>query len=526
MTCIVNVEQGSLQGKECTTYNGRKYYSFEGIPYAKPPVAKLRFRDPQPAESWTGIRDATKPGNKCAQMDPYGKNALIGSEDCLYLNIYTPSLPQEKIENLPVIFFVHGGRFLVGYGDYYQPDYFLQNDVILVTINYRLHILGFLCLHIPEAPGNAAFKDTIMALRWVKKNIKYFNGDENNVTAFGESAGAGLVTSYVTTKMADGLVNKIIGQSGVCISDLLLIEDDPVEKARHIASILGRDLKDEKSLYEFLVNAPIEELIFAAGVAELSRPPHIISAYFLPNVEKKLEGVEPFFEEYPIATLKQNRYLKIPMLFGLNSHEGALFLRRDSEGKIQYLTDPAKFIPRYLSIPENSPRAVNFGKQLKQFYFKNKEINEETKEEYIDFISDSYFNRDIVMFAEYYSKYCDNVYFYNFCYAGNMNTRVMKQLGLKGASHGDIVQYQFYKKNKADLCDEKDKAIIKFICEAWCNFAKNGKPTWSDQKVEWQPYDQAKRLCLNIDNNLSLVQYPGWKRIKFWIDNMGERSKL
>ncbi|XP_026322551.1 esterase FE4-like [Hyposmocoma kahamanoa] len=234
MSCKIKVEQGVLQGKECISCYGKKYYSFEGIPYAKPPVGKLRFRDPQKPDTWSGILDATKPGPKCSQMNPLSGKGVEGSEDCLYLNVYTPSLPQEELEKLPVIFFVHGGSYLFGHGDYYRPDYYIDKDVVLVTINYRLHILGFLCLHTENVPGNAAFKDTIMALKWVKNNIKYFNGDENNVTAFGDSAGGSVTSSYTVTKMADGLVHKIITQSGVCISDLLFTEEDPIAKAKQV----------------------------------------------------------------------------------------------------------------------------------------------------------------------------------------------------------------------------------------------------------------------------------------------------
>lgn len=435
---------------------------------------KSFLQAPQSPESWSGVRDATKPGNKCAQMDPYGIKGLSGSEDCLYLNVYTPSLPAEKIEKLPVLFFVHGGRFLVGYGDYYRPDYFLQNDVVFVTINYRLHILGFLCLNIPEVPGNAAFKDSIMALKWVKNNIKMFNGDDNNITAFGESAGAGLVTSYLSTKMADGFMHKVIGESGVCLSDLMLIDDDPVEKARTVASLLGQDLKDERSLYEFLLNAPLEDLIMAATGAELSRPPYIISAYFLPVVEKKMEGVERFFEEYPLVTMKENRHKKLPALIGLNSHEGALFLRKDDEGNIAFIKDVQYLIPRFLCIKFDSPKAQQLSRKLKEFYFKDKEIGNGTKTEYVNFASDAYFNRDVVMFAELFAKYSSDLYFYNFSYSGNMNTRIMKNIGMKGASHGDILQYQFYRQAKAMKCDENDGKIIQCMSEAWCNFARNG----------------------------------------------------
>ncbi|XP_068622348.1 esterase FE4-like [Battus philenor] len=523
MACEVTVSQGTLKGKICATPCSKKYYSFEGIPYAKPPVGRLRFKCPQEPENWSGVRDATKPGNKCVQINPYNPSTLVGSEDCLYLNVYTPSLPVEKLEKLPVLFFVHGGRFLFGYGDYYKPDYLIKHNVILVTINYRLHIFGFLCLNIPEVPGNAALKDTVMALKWVKNNIKYFNGDENNIIACGESAGGGIVSSYLTSKMAVGLCHKIIAQSGNLLSDLYLLEEDQVGKAKQIVSNMGKEISDVKDMYEFMMTASAEDLISATMTAELNRPPSIINAFMLPVVERKFEGVEQFFDEYPIVSIRKNRINKMPIIVTLNSHEGALFLRKDEDGKVLYDDNLQNFIPRFSGIKLNTARAEKFAKELRKFYFNSKDID---KDKYVDFVSDAYFGRDTVMFIELISSYIENVYFCYFSYFGNMNTSVMKKLGCRGASHGDLAQYLFYRKSKAENCTEMDKKVVSVLSEAWCNFAKNGKPTWRDQRVQWLPYDVRNKKTLHVDNDISLVFNPSWDRYCLWLKLIGERSKL
>ncbi|XP_075988875.1 esterase FE4-like [Anticarsia gemmatalis] len=525
MSCQVKTTHGVLQGKECQTYYGKKYYSFEGIPYAKPPVGKLRFKAPLPPESWSGVRDATKPGNKCYQLNPYSKTSIEGSEDCLYLNVYTPSLPHEKIQKLPVFFFVHGGRLIFGYGNYYKPDYLLKHDVILVTINYRLHILGFLCLNTPEVPGNAGLKDSIMALKWVNKNIGFFNGDANNVTVSGESAGAGIASSFLTSKMADGLFHKVISQSGNAIADLYMVEEDPIEKARTVALNLGKDLTDVESLLDVLANAPMEDLIMAFTMAELGRPPSIVNAYFLPVVEKRFDNIEPFFTEYPRIDITLNRYKKVPILTGLNSHESALFLQRDDQGNIIYENDFFYFIPRYLHIKNGDGKVKDFERKFREFYLKNKVINDEVKKEYVDMISDRNFNYDIILLAELMAKSVD-VFFYKFQYSGNLNTRVMKSLGLRGASHGDMMQYQFYRKNKHEKCTEKDIKLIEMLSEAWCNFAKNGNPTWSGQSTKWLPYTRSEKHTLLIDDEIKLVRNPGEENFKFWQHLTGEHSKL
>ncbi|CAG4978257.1 unnamed protein product [Colias eurytheme] len=430
----ITVAQGTMQGRECTTPCGKKYYSFEGIPYAKPPIGELRFRDPQKPEPWSGILVAMKPGNKAVQLNMAG--TIEGSEDCLYLNVYTPSLPSEKIEKLPVLFFVHGGRFLVGCGDYYRPDYLIRHDVVIVTINYRLSIFGFLCLHTREVPGNAGAKDTIMALRWVKNNIGNFNGDTGNIVAYGESAGAGIVDSYLTSKMADGLISKVICQSGSLLSDLYLIDEDYVGKAKEIAKNMGGDISDTKELFDFFSKASVEDLIYAYTMCEANRDPFILNSYLLPVVERKFENVEAFFDEYPLESIRNNRYKKLPRIMTAATHEAALFIQRNEDGNI------------------------HFSKNLR-------------------------------------------------------------------TTHGDLIQYIFYKEKKAKMCTENDMRVVDLLTEAWCNFAKTGKPTWRNQEIEWLPYLKNKRHCLNLgQSNIQCIPMPEYERIKVWFDLIGQRSKL
>ncbi|XP_026735073.1 esterase FE4-like [Trichoplusia ni] len=526
MSCQIDVKQGRLQGKECVTFYGKKYYSFEGIPYAKPPVGKLRFKAPEPPENWTGIRDATKPGNKCCQLNPYSNTAMEGSEDCLYLNVYTPSLPHEKIEKLPVLFFVHGGRFIFGYGHYYKPDYYLKHDVILVTINYRLSILGFLCLNIPEVPGNAALKDTVMALKWVRDNISNFNGDFNNVTVFGESAGAGAVSSYMTSKMAAGLYHKVIAQSGNSIADVYMVDDDPIEKAKTVVSYLGKHLTDERELYNYLLEVPIEDLMVAFSLAELNRHPTAIQAYFLPVVEKEFDGVERFFEECPRIDIPMNRLDKVPVLTGMNSHEGALFLQKDNDGNIIFENDFYYYIPNYLKIKRDDKRVGEIVKKLRNYYFNGKEVGQSKKLEYVNMLSDKYFQYSLQLLPEILCRSVKEVYFYKFQFSGNLNTRVMKKLGLEGATHGDVIQYQFYRKAKHDKCDENDLKIVEMFSEAWCTFARYGKPTWNGGKSEWLPYTKKDKHSLIIDKEIKLMKNPDYDRLRFWLGITGETSKL
>lgn len=433
----------------------------------------ISFQDPEEPDSWEGVRDATKPGNKCAQVNPYLPKKIVGSEDCLYLNVYTPKPPSKDSPKLPVIFYVHGGRLILGFGDYYRPDFFINRDVIFVSINYRLGIFGFLALDLPEAPGNAGLKDAGFALKWVSENIANFGGDENNITIMGESGGSGILTCFLTCSRTQNLFHKAIMESGSGLSDLFM-EADHIDKAKECIRLLGKDMSDPREMYDYLMTLPVEELLDVLYVIESSREE--INCFFLPVVEKKFDGIEPFLTEPPFISYKNNRFAKVPIIYGIHSHEGALFLPVNSELTINFKDEDGLtfYIPKYLFLDPKSETAKKMARELKRFYFGEKEIGMETLNEYVDLLTDAYFLRDIYMHMDFMGQSNNELYCYKFSYNGNMNTSIMKRLGIKGASHGDIVAYQFYRKNKADKMTEEDRKIVNFLSETWTNFAKHG----------------------------------------------------
>ncbi|HEX6471729.1 MAG TPA: carboxylesterase family protein [Streptosporangiaceae bacterium] len=194
--------------------------TFDGIPYAAPPVGSLRWRPPQPVRPWTGVRDATRPGNRCPQPGRPGQPMVVGAEDCLYLNVSTPARAWPGAR-LPVMVWFHGGGFTSGSGGDYDPTRLVRSgNVLVVTVNYRLGALGFLDVPALAAQnpyaGNYALADQQAALRWVRRDIDVFGGDPGNVTIAGQSAGGFGVCAHLAAPGSRGLFDKAIVQSGPC----------------------------------------------------------------------------------------------------------------------------------------------------------------------------------------------------------------------------------------------------------------------------------------------------------------------
>ncbi|MCP2340287.1 carboxylesterase/lipase family protein [Actinomadura rupiterrae] len=215
---VVATDKGSVRGTVA-----KDHREFLGIPYAAPPVGKLRWASPRPAAAWKTVRNATKPGNRCAQqaglLSPTGEKEST-TEDCLYLNVTTPR-HAPKGKKLPVMVWIHGSGFRNGAGALYRPaEMVARDDVIVVTVNYRLGMFGFLAHRAFDKAGNGSgnfgLEDQQAAMRWVQRNAGAFGGDARNVTIFGESAGGVSTCSQLVSPQSAGLFQRAIVQSGPC----------------------------------------------------------------------------------------------------------------------------------------------------------------------------------------------------------------------------------------------------------------------------------------------------------------------
>ncbi|XP_072941126.1 esterase B1-like [Epargyreus clarus] len=517
---IVTVKEGQLKGALATLVNGDQYYGFKGIPYAQPPVGDLRFRDPRPPKSWQGVRDATKHGPVCPQYDGGIQKFVEGSEDCLFLNVYTKSLtPKSK---KAVMVFIHGGSFSQGSGNYelYSPDFLLQHDIVYVTLNYRLEALGFLCLDTPEVPGNAGIKDQAAALRWVHKNIAQFGGDPNKVTIFGESSGAGSVTYHMVSPMSKGLFRGVIAQSGTCIDDWSFNENAR-ERAFRLGKLLGKDTKDTNELLQFLRQVkPLDLANVTYPTMTEEEKLRGLPVHFKPVVEKKFSNVESFINEEPISIILQRKISKVPIIVGYNSAEGIIMVnyqigRLDINNK-----NPSYYIPRMIVKNISKDKEIEFGDRIKKFYIGNRDITKDDAQVIANMQTDIHFSYNAHRFSNWLAEFNENVYMYRFNYDTSLN--IVKSIvgypNLKGVCHADDLMYLFYTQLNKKLYDEQKQLrdIVFDVTKLWTDFAINGRPTTHNSRVNWTPYTKAGKEYLKLEEGASMGNYADRDRMEFW----------
>ncbi|XP_035434296.2 juvenile hormone esterase isoform X3 [Spodoptera frugiperda] len=521
---LVKTVQGELKGVVC--HDTVSYVTFKGIPYAKPPLGELRFKAPEPPEPWEGVRDASQHGPVCPQYNERMNRVEAGSEDCLYLNVYTKTLTPPS--PLPVMVWIHGGGFYTGSGDsdFYGPEFFMEHDVILVTINYRLEVLGFLCLDTEEVPGNAGMKDQVLALKWVKQNIAAFGGDPNNVTIFGCSAGSASVSCHLVSKMSEGLFNKAICQSGVCLNEWSY-NLYARQRAFQLGKLLGKDTDDPKELLEFLRSVPATSLIsIQLPLLELKYNDLLDSILFGPVIEKVGSDKNKFLSDMPIELVKNGHMAKVPLILGFTSGDG-IEIARKLPHIAGFLTTPGAVVPRELKLKWEPEKVQKADERIRKHYFQDKPISMEEIQQYSDFETDRVFLYNIVRYARYHLQYASEpVYFYEFVAETerNFTKKSYNMDSLKGVCHSDELPYLFNVTCIDIPLSDESIDIIKQFVRLWTNFASTGKPTQSGGE-EWKPFKEDERNYYIIGKTLQCKKDPRKDNITFWED-IYEESQL
>jgi para-nitrobenzyl esterase len=501
MGVVVETDRGRVEGQDAGGVQ-----VFRGIPFAKPPVGALRFCAPQPAEPWTGVRDASAFGPSAVQsamLFPLpGMDVGRTDEDCLYLNVYTPAADGQR---RPVMVWIHGGGFVIGSGAqsiYDGTPLVRRGDVVLVTINYRLGPLGFLdladlCPEIEGAVGNAGSRDQVAALEWVQRNVSAFGGDPGNVTIFGESAGGMSVGTLLGAPSARGLFQRAIAQSGashnfhtresatraatVFLETLGL---SPAEAGRELRNMPARKLVDSQQQTMF-------KLAGSAGLLP-----------FQPLVD------EDFLPEPPLEAVRSGHAAGVSLLTGTTRDEWKLFVfldpdvpRIDEAGLVAKLrqripgADPEALVATYRNARQGrapvDPPSLFFAIE-----------------------TDRIFRIPAIRLAETQRVHEAQTFMYRF------DGESPAFGGTLGACHAVELPYVFGNHRMAGAeqfvgSGPEVDALAERTMDAWLAFARSGDPAHGGLPA-WPAYDEKRRATMLLGPTCALAQSPADAERSLW----------
>lgn len=464
------IESGSLRG---TREDGLSIY--RGIPYAAPPVGELRWRPPQLARKWEGVRLADQFGRPCIQTNAAIANLPAPSEDCLYLNVWTPA--NNGKDKLPVLVWIHGGGFVAGAPaeQLYHGEWLAKKGVVFVSIAYRLGVFGFLAHPelSAESPhhvsGNYGILDMIAGLQWVQKNIAAFGGDPRKVTIQGESAGAAAVSILCASPLAKGLFRAAIAESGGTFgpvrADASFGESEPLAGA-------------EKRSVEWLRSVGV------SNIAELRKIPAEKLQTMIPH---QLGWTRPNTDGWVIPAdqyrlYQSHQYNDVPVLTGYNSDEGLLFGNAKSQ---------AAYVQ---SVRE---RYQQFADKILAAYPGGETPTEKWTER--NLVRDSVFGWNAWTWARLQTKTGKSkVFLYYFNEPAELPAGAKP--GAFGARHASELPYVFRQltEHGRPTPTLKDEALSEMMRTYWINFAKTGDPNRKGLP-EWPAYSETKPQVLHID---------------------------
>ena len=502
---IVETRYGKVQGSEQGSIS-----VWKGIPFAQPPTGQRRFRAPQPLESWTGAREATTFSPMAPQVPEVGASMVgaIGaeraveqrpmSEDCLYLNIWSPGSDQEK---RPVMVYIHGGAFTLGSASdpWYDGTSFAANhNIVVVSLNYRLGILGFVSLKDlagadASYTGNCGLLDQIAALQWVRENIAAFGGDPDQVTVMGESAGAMSIGALLGMPAAQGLFQRAILQSGAAGNLVTRVQ------ATHVAQALLAKLGLETSQLAAVADVPLETLLKVQP--ELGREFGGIQAY-----SPMIDGET--LPQHPLAMIAQGSAAKVAILAGTNRDEWRLFAMMSGGPKVD----------------EEQLKQI-FGNEAKPALAMYTEARADTSPElaWIDIMSDMVFRMPAIRLAEGQVTQGAPVWMYRFDWESPAFG------GVLGAAHAMDIPFVFntldVELSRTFTGDSPGRQKLSDLMHAaWAAFIRSGNPAIASLPA-WPLYDLDRRATMIFSDTPHVVDDPQGQVRALWTHVLQERGR-
>ncbi|KAG0420806.1 hypothetical protein HPB47_003294 [Ixodes persulcatus] len=456
---VVETKLGQLKGR-VQSVSGKTVQVFWGIPYAEPPIHHLRFRRPLPAKSWSGTYDATQEKFSCPQQI-YPSLADIEtdlSEDCLYLNVWTPSTVRPT---RPVVVWIHGGGFALG----------IMHDLVVVTINYRLGIFGFLDAGVPDAPGNVGLLDQRLSLQWVRENIQAFGGNPTRVTIFGESAGAYSVHAHIISPLSRGLFQRAFMMSGTYDS-IGMIDSfrESTDRGSQVAARLNctgpfLDLSSHPDVVLECLRSKSTDTVFDA-VTDVTDPE---VSTFVPTYPNE------FFPVRPVLALRQGRFADVDAMVSVTRSEGTVMVI--SQPDKRFWDEDLSNVSVEELMPALREMLVILMREkyvdLVEYYAVQaaQDNKQELRKMYTEFFSDSYFVCPMKYFSQKHSGKGNSVYSFVFGHRSAKSTLPT----WSGVPHLADIPYYF----GAPLWDyqsysDEDRNFSQDVMKAFSSFATYG----------------------------------------------------
>ncbi len=473
-----------------------------GIPYAAPPVGDLRWKAPQPAQAWEGVRDASAWEYACMQKESSfitePKKGNKGySEDCLYLNIWRPKT-QDSLRPLPVMVWIHGGGYTMGSGKYPSGKLSEFGQVVVVTINYRLNVFGFFASPAlrsedpNQSTGNYGSLDQVAALKWVHDNIANFGGDPDNVTIFGESAGGWSVCTMLATPLNRGMFSKAIMESGGCEASESL--ERGYEKGKEIAQKAGCKLDDLACLRK----APAEKLV-TGGAGDVLK----VGFPFLDHADGYL------LTDSALAMMRAGKFNHVPLMAGSTKEEVnmILFLRPGLSKAL-----PSQYqsrLERNLGLSEAEAKKAMETYPLEKY-------NNKPGQAFGYMLTDLALACPTFFGLESAAEQGMTAYYYRFDYRGMNYGKYLKAFH---SSELPFVFNSFEQSPNTVFYNEKNlgpaKALSKTMQGYWTNFAKTGNPN-GPGLLEWPKYSLDNQARQILDTTVKTEASDALQRCAVW----------
>ncbi|KYO32633.1 carboxylesterase 5A [Alligator mississippiensis] len=521
----VVTKYGRLLGKQISVAGADRLVNvFLGIPFAKPPVGPLRFSPPQPPEPWSKLRNSTSFPPMCLQdlawietlkiLQKFENPTTEISEDCLYLDVYTPA-SSNKEAKLPVMVWIHGGGFTLGGASAYDGSALTAyENVVVVIIQYRLGILGFLSTGDEYIRGNWGLLDQVAALQWVKENIDTFGGDPESVTLFGESAGGISVGANILSPMSKGLFHKAISQSGVVNLPGSTISK-PQALTRVIANLAGCEMTSS-AIVNCLRKKTEKEIVSVTTEAlkQIAYFPAVVDGVFFPKEVDEL--------------LADKEFSTVPYMVGVNNHEYGWII--PNLFKFRFLQERMHredIISELHKIASQLMLPVEFLSLVTDEYLGDTNDPDELRAQFQEMMGDFLFVFPAIQVSRYHRDSGASVYFYEFQHRPSI-FKDTKPHFVK-ADHGDEIGFVFgnlfISGNSVLVGDgtEEEKQLSRKMMKYWANFARNGNPNGNDL-VEWPVFD-LKEQYLELNLKQGKGQKLKEKRIEFWTKSLAEKLK-